>query len=62
MINDHLNNALPNWVSRTLFRDEDLDRYAALSKELLVTPTQQMLAFCDGGRALVDRYNRDKPL
>ncbi|OUI99891.1 hypothetical protein [Acetobacter cibinongensis] len=62
MINDHLNNALPNWVSRTLFRDEDLDRYATLSKELLVTPTQQMLKFCDGGRALVDRYNRDKPL
>lgn len=62
MINDHLNNVLPNWVSRTLFRDEDLDRYAALSKELLVTPTQQMLKFCDGGRALVDRYNRDKPL
>ena len=62
MINDHLNNVLPNWVSRTLFRDEDLDRYAALSKELLVTPTQQMLTFCGGGRALVDRYNRDKSL
>ncbi|AKR49786.1 hypothetical protein APA22_18790 [Acetobacter pasteurianus IFO 3283-22] len=62
MINDHFNNTLPNWVSRNFFREEDLDRYAALSKELLITPTQMMLEFCDGGRALVDRYNRDKPL
>lgn len=62
MINDHFGNALPNWVSRNFFREEDLDRYAALSNQLLVTPTQQMLEFCDGGRALVDRYNRDKPL
>ena len=62
MINDHLNNTLPNWVSRNLFRDEDLDRYAVLSKDLLVTPTQHMLEFFCSGRALFDRYSRDKPL
>ncbi|MGF1277773.1 hypothetical protein ACWM9A_16175 [Acetobacter pasteurianus] len=60
--NDRFNNALPAWMFAGFFRPNDIERYAQLSHDLLVTPTQQMLEFCDGGHELVARYNRDRAL
>lgn len=51
--NDRFNNALPAWMFTGFFRPNDIERYAQLSHDLLVTPTPQMLEFCDGGLKVI---------
>ncbi|KXV61744.1 hypothetical protein AD948_00620 [Acetobacter senegalensis] len=62
MTYDRFNNRMPHWLSDQFFRLTELDHYARISRELLVTPTPQMLEFCDGGQEIVSRYNTDKTL
>lgn len=48
MTYDRFNNRMPHWLSEQFFRPAEIDHYARISRELLVTPTPQMLEFCDG--------------
>ncbi|WP_215763091.1 hypothetical protein [Acetobacter sp. P1H12_c] len=62
MTYDRFNNRMPHWLSEQFFRPAELDHYARISRELLVTPTPQMLEFCNGAQEIVSRYNTDKTL